>query len=1126
MPDPAVVVAMREFKQGLLAREAVQMQAMAKQWLTVENALDKRIVELAEDIATRKERGEVVTESRLYRLQRYQELMAQTQAEFTKYAAWAGKDISRYQEGNGILGLQHASTAIQLSYLPGGVGVSFNRLPREAVENIVGIAADGKPLNELLKLRMVRDEHGSPLPGVLDRLTSSLITGTALGRNPRVVARDMRDDLSGGLSKALLIARTEGLRPYREMARAQYEASGVVSGHRRLSAHDGRVCPACLADEGTLYRTNETMSDHPNGRCTSVPVVEGMPEVDWLKGEDWLRTQPEGVQRSILGSARFELWQNGAFQFKQLVQKHYSTVWGESLTPAPASALGTLRQRQAVATLSQAAPIPPDLIPAGWIEIIDAADRLGLSYQYTLKLVNAGTIEGRKIEVNGRGRWIVSVASIDAYLVSRGKKPPKPPPTAERWLTVSEAADYAGLSTARIRGLIKEGRLDSKTDLRNNRNVIVVSQSSLDAYMAETGRKPPQIVPQGYATKEVIAERLAGRGVTPAVINEVTEVLLAYNVTSQKVQLPNGPMVTVYNIAEAEAAWKDHAGGKIPNKIPPGYAEIRDIAAKLGTAEALLWEFIDTGTTLKPLDVLLPGSRKPVRVYNVADVTAEYRAIMGGDGRPPGYYTSQELADKLGEKIGIIYVVLRKYNVASVIVKQSGKKHLVVYPLADVMAALKDYHGEGKIPKGYYTPPGIAARLGIDEKTVLTIVVKYGLEAVHAVIDGRPGVFYSLAEVKGAWEVEGGGGPAVGEKWLTVSEAADVIGLSTARVRGLINEGKLTSEKRKNPSTGRTQIMVSQSSIDAYLGVSGKKPPATVTPTKPTKVVKPTGKVPPKTGTAGFLTPEDIDARNGWPPGTSRMLMQKYNITGRFHSRTHKIVLWPDDVKYFADLEGVKPARSIEERRKEVAELRKQMFEEYPDEPRWSEIDTIREKYIYLPEDQQTQWSGKYTGITSRTNLYKETERGLTEVGRMVGRRSVMPTGHTVSVQKVRKASEARSYHIENRGIFLSKQAYVKTVIHELGHELEEADAQVHREAMDFLRRRTKGERLEWLGPGYGRDEKSRKDKFIRPYMGKDYGADATEIISMGLEYIWRDPWEFAEKDPDMFDFILAVVRE
>jgi hypothetical protein len=340
MPDPSVVIAMREFKMGLLVREDKQMREMARHWLQIEDALDVQIVLLSDEFAQRRESGETLSGAVLYRLERTKRLRAQIRDEFEGYVQYADEILTHYQEESGALGIDHAAQAIRFAYLDGGqVGTYFDRLPVEAVQNVVGIAGDGKPLGDLLRRRMIRDEDGTELAGVWDRLTQTLIDGTALGQNPRKVARMMRDDLAGGLNKALVIGRTEGLRPYREMSRAQYEHSGVIEGQRRLATHDARVCGACLADEGTLYGIHAIISDHPQGRCTGVPVVRGMPEVQWMAGEQWFRQQPEPVQRSILGEGRYEAWRERRFAFHDLVTHTHDSVWGDGIVPTPLNQL-------------------------------------------------------------------------------------------------------------------------------------------------------------------------------------------------------------------------------------------------------------------------------------------------------------------------------------------------------------------------------------------------------------------------------------------------------------------------------------------------------------------------------------------------------------------------------------------------------------------------------------------------------------------------------------------------------------------------------------------------------------------------------------------------------------------
>ena len=338
MPEPVVVTAMREFKHGLLLREAAQMQEMARRWLQVEGALEAHLAALTEEMARLKAAGESVSRAKLYQLDRYKRLLTQTQREFQEYAAWAEGEVRRGQAEMARLGLAHSVQAIQLSYWP-NVGVYFDRLPIEAVEYMVGLAGNGRPVGELLKLRMVRGSDGAVLPGVWDRLTETLITGTGLGWNPRKTARLMRDDLAGGLDKALVISRTEQLRVYRQVSREQYAASGVVTSQKRISAHDGRVCAACLAADGQVYPLGAVIPDHPCGRCSSIPNVEGVPETKWTAGEDWFRQQPPDVQQHILGAETYAAWQAGKFEFGALTTHTHDETWGGGVQVTPLSKL-------------------------------------------------------------------------------------------------------------------------------------------------------------------------------------------------------------------------------------------------------------------------------------------------------------------------------------------------------------------------------------------------------------------------------------------------------------------------------------------------------------------------------------------------------------------------------------------------------------------------------------------------------------------------------------------------------------------------------------------------------------------------------------------------------------------
>lgn len=121
------------------------------------------------------------------------------------------------------------------------------------------------------------------------------------------------------------------------------------------------------------------------------------------------------------------------------------------------------------------------------------------------------------------------------------------------------------------------------------------------------------------------------------------------------------------------------------------------------------------------------------------------------------------------------------------------------------------------------------------------------------------------------------------------------------------------------------------------------------------------------------------------------------------------------------------------------------------------------------------------------------------------------------------------SYNPESKFLRLTDNVNNRTIVHELGHWLEDHNPEVHRKTLEFYNRRTQGEPLEWMGPGFDRSEVTRKDRFVHPYMGKYYldGGQqvATEIVSMGLEYFYSQPYKLATEDPDMFDFIFNLLR-
>jgi hypothetical protein len=120
--------------------------------------------------------------------------------------------------------------------------------------------------------------------------------------------------------------------------------------------------------------------------------------------------------------------------------------------------------------------------------------------------------------------------------------------------------------------------------------------------------------------------------------------------------------------------------------------------------------------------------------------------------------------------------------------------------------------------------------------------------------------------------------------------------------------------------------------------------------------------------------------------------------------------------------------------------------------------------------------------------------------------------------------------------IALAKSDDAGTVIHEWGHRIEGEIPGVQKRANEFLDHRLKGETPQQLnkvlhGSSYDDHEMGAKDDFEKAfgashawYVGKRYKHGATEIVSMGIEKLYREPLGFATDDPEYCKFILGIL--
>lgn len=104
-----------------------------------------------------------------------------------------------------------------------------------------------------------------------------------------------------------------------------------------------------------------------------------------------------------------------------------------------------------------------------------------------------------------------------------------------------------------------------------------------------------------------------------------------------------------------------------------------------------------------------------------------------------------------------------------------------------------------------------------------------------------------------------------------------------------------------------------------------------------------------------------------------------------------------------------------------------------------------------------------------------------------------------------------------------SEESQISTAFHELGHRFEDVVKGIYEAEDVFYKRRTAGCPLEWLGTGYSKSEKTRKDNFLHSYMGKEYPDNFYELVSMGFDYAYTDPTRLWA-DEDFAQFIYGIL--
>jgi len=206
------------------------------------------------------EKANGLSPNQIFKLSQYRDFAQEIEKQLAIYARFSANITTIAQRDFANMALKNSNTLLT------AISSNFNRFPKEAISKIIGLTADGSPLLEILQDRFKER---------VEEATQLLIEGIARGSNPRLVARNMVNQLDISRYDAVRIARTEAINTYSAVTYDSYKASGIVESYLLIAESD--ACEECLAVEsGSPYPMDDTEhlpTIHPHCRCAIAPNI-------------------------------------------------------------------------------------------------------------------------------------------------------------------------------------------------------------------------------------------------------------------------------------------------------------------------------------------------------------------------------------------------------------------------------------------------------------------------------------------------------------------------------------------------------------------------------------------------------------------------------------------------------------------------------------------------------------------------------------------------------------------------------------------------------------------------------------------------------------------------------------
>ena len=316
-----VIELAEKFKAALakqdLAAERRLIDAYKALWNNIKKDVDLLIMEISA--------ADGMTPRQVLKMERYGALMADIRKELDRYSAFTEVEMTTAARKAIRMGEGNARILVAAQLGNAKLSAQLRRINPEAIERLLGFLTPG---GELYKRLDGLSEYTAK------QVSDAIVEGVGLGRNPKVIARDITRAFGIGLTNSLRTMRTVQLWSYREANRASYLANDDVVRGWVWYADIAKACPACLAMHGTEHTNDEVLDDHYNGGCAAIPLVIGAKNTI-PSGESVFSKLSEAEQKQRLGEEKWNAWKDGLFSFNELATEHDDEVYGTMKAETP-----------------------------------------------------------------------------------------------------------------------------------------------------------------------------------------------------------------------------------------------------------------------------------------------------------------------------------------------------------------------------------------------------------------------------------------------------------------------------------------------------------------------------------------------------------------------------------------------------------------------------------------------------------------------------------------------------------------------------------------------------------------------------------------------------------------------